>query len=615
MLDIPEAVKALFDRDSIRKNFRAVFDVNRPDITNANIVAESLSFSESISSSDSLSFGSAEASVLQFETVGLPNMMGLWFTAFIEIDASTLPEELQTVRPDLDFPIYALPLGRFVVTENQRNHERMVHRQVVAMSEQQSSDGYSTDTLRNTCRWTCTSNKPAELYIPLRGDTALLIAGFDQELTPEYFTTLTTATVDISNVQRPSSQMGTRSLGMYQSQEGTTQLSYGTLGLSSSYSMPTDVETATGAYFADIDFDQHKKIEYDELIQWFKDLIIRSGGAYTKEGVSGGSGTVAREMTPEEIETQLRRVLPVGLVSSPASLGYAGGRTGVVWSADMEMGSRSAVFAPILDRNSPGGTFGIGYTYGVYLAGRNFITDPPIQWARSIIADPEAIARGTISLEVKRYAKPAADRNVFDDIKTEVKTTATPLDEGGYSLDFDLTELSKLSMSFLELSGNFTRYGRDGSKQAAKLEKVNPVIIQRHQYESCWWDEYDISPVGAIEYSINGTTYTHTIGPGMSVYSIAHPEIFEKVEGLTEEKANEIIDAFLAPSITDITFTPYNLDAIAMPYLEAGDYVNIIAEDGTVVESFVLERQITDHGRLIDTIKANGVTIEEAVTE
>lgn len=609
MLDIPEAVKELFDRDSIRKNFRAVFDVNRPDITNANIVAESLSFSESISSSDSLSFGSAEASVLQFETVGLPNMLGLWFTAFIEIDASTLPEELQTVRPDLDFPIYALPLGRFVVTENQRNHERMVHRQVVAMSEQQSSDGYSTDTLRNTCRWTCTCSKPVELTIPLRGDTALLIAGFEQELNPDYFTPLITSSGDLSNIQRPSTQTSLRSLGMYASSSGTTQLSYGVLTLGGSYILPTDLETATGAYFADVDFNPREKINYDELILWFKNLIISTGGAYRRSG----SGFIS--MTDDEIETQLRQVIPVNLTTQIARVVYAGGSTSAPWRAEMEMGARSSVFSPVLSKNPPGSSLGVNYTYGVYLAGRNFITDPPIQWARSIIADPEAIARGSISLDVKRYAKPAADRNVFDDIKTEVKTTATPLDEGGYSLDFDLTELSKLSMSFLELSGNFTRYGRDGSKQAAKLEKVNPVIIQRHQYESCWWDEYDISPVGAIEYSINGTTYTHTIAPGLSVYSIAHPEIFEKVEGLTEEKANEIIDAFLAPSITDITFTPYNLDAIAMPYLEAGDYVNIIAEDGTVVESFVLERQITDHGRLIDTIKANGVTIEEAVTE
>lgn len=96
MLDIPEEVKALFRRDSIKKNFRIHFpNGEREDITNENILSESVQFTESLCSQENLKFGLCEASVLEFETIDIGNIKGCEIEAGIEAD---IPREIKLNR-------------------------------------------------------------------------------------------------------------------------------------------------------------------------------------------------------------------------------------------------------------------------------------------------------------------------------------------------------------------------------------------------------------------------------------------------------------------------------------------------------------------------------------
>ena len=91
MLNIPDSVKALFKRDGVRKNFRVHFPNGEfPDITNENVVQESVVFTESLCSQDVLKFGTTESSVIEFETVGIGNMYGMKIECGIEISLSSL---------------------------------------------------------------------------------------------------------------------------------------------------------------------------------------------------------------------------------------------------------------------------------------------------------------------------------------------------------------------------------------------------------------------------------------------------------------------------------------------------------------------------------------------
>lgn len=99
MLNIPEEVKALFKTSDVRKNIRISFpNGEREDITNENLIAESVSFTESVCSQESLTFGLCESSVLEFETAGVENIKGMEIEAFIEIDVTSAEYVTKTVK-------------------------------------------------------------------------------------------------------------------------------------------------------------------------------------------------------------------------------------------------------------------------------------------------------------------------------------------------------------------------------------------------------------------------------------------------------------------------------------------------------------------------------------
>lgn len=109
MLNIPEEVKKLFKTSNVKKNIRISFpNGERADITNENLIAESLSYTESVCSQESLKFGLCESSVLEFETAGIGNIKGMEITADIEINTSGVPFELSKEGQSYSFNIREL---------------------------------------------------------------------------------------------------------------------------------------------------------------------------------------------------------------------------------------------------------------------------------------------------------------------------------------------------------------------------------------------------------------------------------------------------------------------------------------------------------------------------
>lgn len=87
MLYIPEEVKDVLKRDSVKKNLRISFpNGEHEDITNENIIAESMSFTESICSKDDFRLGLTESPTLEFDTFGVDNIRGMEIDVSLEID-------------------------------------------------------------------------------------------------------------------------------------------------------------------------------------------------------------------------------------------------------------------------------------------------------------------------------------------------------------------------------------------------------------------------------------------------------------------------------------------------------------------------------------------------
>ena len=120
MITIPATVKTLLKTDGTKKALRITFPNGEYlPIKNDQIVTESMSFTESVCSSDVLRFGLAEAPCLQFEAVNIANIYGLTIKAYIDV-----------YYPNNTF--YAIPLGVFTVTDCPRSAGAMYRRKVTA---------------------------------------------------------------------------------------------------------------------------------------------------------------------------------------------------------------------------------------------------------------------------------------------------------------------------------------------------------------------------------------------------------------------------------------------------------------------------------------------------
>lgn len=131
MLTIPDEIKRLLNQDSCYKNIRIHFpNGERSDICNDQIVMNSVSFTESLCSQDTLKFGLCEAPTFECEVVGVSNVKGATIEVSCEVycDGSVTDAEW---KADLEHYVYAIPYGTFIIDECKRQAD-ILHRKIVA---------------------------------------------------------------------------------------------------------------------------------------------------------------------------------------------------------------------------------------------------------------------------------------------------------------------------------------------------------------------------------------------------------------------------------------------------------------------------------------------------
>lgn len=151
MLNIPEEVKELFQKDSIKKNLRVSFpNGEKPDLTNKDIVLNTFTFQESLSSGTKLELGLCEASYCQFDVVGLGNVKGYKIKVDCEIDCTTLGEEWcegnAEYSDDVDFPFYSVPYGIFYIDTCAKKSGATKDRRTIKAYTKEAYDDWEVDT-------------------------------------------------------------------------------------------------------------------------------------------------------------------------------------------------------------------------------------------------------------------------------------------------------------------------------------------------------------------------------------------------------------------------------------------------------------------------------------
>lgn len=645
MLNIPESVKTLFKTDGTRKNFRVQFPNGEyPDITNENIVRESLHFTESICSQDVFRFGLAEASVLEFETVNVGNMYGMTINAFIEIDVSSLSaEEINDIEAgswdgalvdlsssDIGYSFYRVPLGVFRVQDCPRNHETMTHRQVTA---------YSVTALTGLTNLPYDGPAP-QIEVGFNGMIAIDTGEGLTEIQSRNVST-TTTTYSFGNGMDENGNIWSMMLlkGSHDSPSSALW--------SETYVYSSGNSASWGdLFYVDSNYTEAKLSAFRKSIA---DALDTAGFDLTYERNSGKVYRTNREFLDKRSSFRLpfvtyERVAYLWPDLDPDEPV----RTNVCWSK-IYRNINPNKYVPIVRAEDDAAFRFVDppeqsqiRTWMSYIDAINEWPNPGYN-PHSMRGMPQIAEGDTIFLRLKHGLEtididlptPAGGLKVNSIRRFTVDDKGTILtinadgeipNSGGGSNPiqawFTYTDRSVLRsyyVSWLETHGELFRAGRDGNGKSVSLDSGQAVSILPSEYSEAWWDEYDVDSVGTVEVTYNDTndglmTTRVKIGSGSSVYMLTDNEALTEFLTMSYTELSNMLNGNFAQNASKINFTPFELQAVGMPWLEAGDPVEIETQTGETVKSFIMRRELSGVQLLTDEIEAKGGEIAEEAT-
>lgn len=588
MLNIPSSIKALYlteGRPDIRKNFRVVFPNGEyPDINGDQILSESVKFTESIMSQSSFRFGLAEAPQVQFEVIGAGNMLGMTIDCYHEIETTSLSAaEIASIQAgtwdgelvleadsDLGFGFFRIPLGEFFVDKCPRNHGAMTHRRVVA---------YGPDLGKET------SLSPFYQFVAKQ-----LYTGDKWRLYPDFYY------ANLYNNDRGILNKFAHTSRSYSTSSQATPVMYislaggGTLQLSS-----TVKANGSATYFT----------------------LPQANAGMTLVRITGLKTAAAAA------RASLRTYL------ANNNLTLAGATYSGTTFATNEDGIDAMIRAAFGDAFI-GFRQAIGATQWPVAYQERYIIRPTSDFIQVLVADTpmyEAFDNGMMvpasgSLTARYNATDTtvipADTPLIGTLEVYDLTTPTGAsvipDMGLSTSGIEVSGLYQYSQvldymsvitGLVEINAEFGAVGRDGAFKLVSLDSSSPVSLTPDQYSECWYDEYEVSPIGAVNYRlIDGEEVTSYIGSGLSVYDMTGNALIDMAPGIDAVEA--MLASNFAPGATALDFIPVELDSRGLPWVEAGDAILITTEDGETVESFVLERTLAGINYLTDEIRATG---------
>lgn len=568
MLTIPESVKALYKTDGVRKNFRAHFPGGEmADITNADIVRESLHFTESLCSQNNFRFGLAEASVLEFETVGVANMYGMTIQASIEIDVSSLTaaqiadiqagtwdgELVDVSESDIGCSFFRIPLGVFRVEKCPRNHGAMTHRKVTAYS---AGSDLTSLLLSPVVDW---QYNKTSTYGTKRAYKSL-----------EDFINSNLAWSDPSIVNRYTKTQVSGSLVGQQISGAAYVSGYLPTGSSLDPSKVT-ISRITAEYRDSIAYADDKLYSIE-----MGDALTRDVDAFCDEVVARFGGTYS-----DEQKQRIKSLLPTPRIAGTALNGGVGGVLYVF------KGDAPIIYLPTSD-------------LARIFCGYSITLHPGTPGGQSV---SYTCSQPTV-YELTPFASPSIPLTV-------AATGTVPVNGLKCGTYIDAFDFEKFFSGWVEILGKFARADRLGGTELLALDSTSAEAVTPGDYEDAWWDEYDVDPIGSANVAFNNTggknqTYSISIGSGASVYDMTDNAVINMLDSTMKTAVTNLIRGDFKTNAARVGFTPADLTMQGWPWLEAGDALQITAEDGTLVKTFALRVEMSGIQHLTSVIAAEG---------
>ena len=557
---------------------------NIPDITNEQIVYESLSFNESVCSSDVFRFGNAEASTVSFETVGVGNILGKVIDVKLTYEY-ILPEDPTNVRT------FDLPYGRFTVTSCPRNHENMAHRQVQATSRtSDTNDEIMPQVEQDKLNQMYTSNADYEPNLWYLMDS---VYGLSHEYT--------STTTD----REGSYTTTTNTVSYYFAVHSDTVPIYYVLEVEATIKEPYIND---GLYDVIGTFDSTYDDIITEILTTYAEEIVVSDSNKKEEKLARELGYLQIFDRQTDAYVEKRAVYPKV--------------------------TRMEHIYPYINVAMRSG-FRFPYTLKAKLYRRVNTTNTLIKDYGTLIPYP--------AITFTRYTITNYPMNLTLSINHTLETTHY-LYGDIYSFANAYT-MSDILTGWAELNAGFRRTDRDGTTSLVQLDKSSAYPLTASDVEgSAWWDEYDIADIGSIKYCWTDGKGDHegeyVWNPDGSVYDMTDNGLFKNIKlriktvnavskmtdptmyyvysgnwyahngtefvqmGAYESKSSIIeymLDTFFLP-YADIHFTPIDMDIRGLPFLQCGDAITFTAADGTVINSYILNHTFSGIQHITENI-------------
>lgn len=604
MLNIPSSVIALFKQDGVHKNFRVHFPNGElADLTNDNVVQESVKFTESICSQDVFKFGLTEASTIEFETVGVANMYGMTIECSCEIDCSSLSAaDKATIAAgtwdgtwDGVNAVFSVPYGTFRVESCPRDHQAMAHRKVTAYTDDMSEPN-PFEVAK------CALATPLKQYKP-----SMRALAMEQVLrySPDDLLTLGYSKSSRTLTQYPYSTNPYMWYPFWEEQITAKDANNNDISVTLQiYGSATFSATWSDYKLAVFDYDGQV---YDDEADF--SLIADALDAAGVDAENSGFSTLS-EMAKSLYLPSFRPFV------SYSSFEYAG-KHGNNWSTVNGNGF-NIVYANDNELIYPYiGSF--NWYKNIYSVPVNMNT-VYLRCVEQVDLDVNGVTATVFSKtkpKIWEYSTGASDSDflVFEPTNTEKQSVAW----GGkanlmsYIGAFSSPEIAQ---GFLELTAQFATASRLGGNKLLRIDNTSPVTIIPGEYSQMWWDEYNVEPIGTIRYSYTDEAGEEQIvdyqfGSGASVYDMTDNAVLKLMEGADPATIEAMLDANFIPYISAVNFVPIDLQMKGLPHIEAGDALSVTAQDATVCNSFALRHEISGIQALAAQIDSqSGLIIE-----
>lgn len=679
MLSIPDSVKTLFKTDGVRKNFRVHFPNGEySDITNENVVQESVKFTESLCSQDVFKFGLAEASVLEFESVGIGNMYGMTIEASIEIDTSSLTAlqvtDIQsgtwdgTLTPNENLLSFADKAAT-----NFSGVTVSISDEVMTFSGTRTGSGTSsfmptftsraepgrtyklsvTGTIPTNVQWAIyavagsttalaylTSGNPSAVVTTPVGMTKMLLqvnmsgnsamnGNVTVQIEPLFFS-VPLGVFRVESCPRNHGAMTHRQVTAYSVTKGDSFISpYVDWKYNKSWNASPTKTYASMEDFVNSNLGwadpsivaQYTKTQIaypGSTSQYNVTITFPSEASYIRDGSWINYYPVIAQVTTDSLfSIDLDEAVDVDAIASTIE-GYVGGTYSDSDKATLARFIRPAL-ATILSPNYQ----------------KNFMWsitgDVPIVYASPtdnfILYVPQSI--------VIQYHAPGSPGTIYEKVITLTSgnpVTAyklTPLSASPIPLSVssmgskwiyspnmnvyfftDTLDIPSLVTGLTEAVGEFIRVSRNGGVEVMALDPNTVISVSPGEYEEMWWDEYNVSPIGSVTVSYkteDGTEMTEDISicDGASVYDMTQNEALKNA-GISSANLATFLAGSFATNAANVGFTPTDLTMQGFPWMEAGDALEITAEDGTVVDTYALRIEMMGIQKLTSVIESKG---------